>query len=60
MLQQLKKEYKCCRKFTVSFYVKGNANATYTLEVKDNTNGRNNSQNFNVTTSWNRISLLCC
>ena len=56
-VQGLKKNTSEAEPFTVSFYVKGNANATYTLEVKDNTNGRNNSQNFNVTTSWNRISL---
>jgi len=56
-VQQLKKNTSDAEKFTISFYVKGNANATYTLEVKDQTNGRNNSQNFNVTTSWNRVSL---
>jgi len=56
-VQQLKKNTSDAEQFTISFYVKGNANATYTLEVKDNTNGRNNSQNFNVTTSWNRVSL---
>jgi hypothetical protein len=45
------------KKVTISFYVKGNANATYQLEFKDGDNDRINSQTFNVTTSWNRIVL---
>jgi hypothetical protein len=41
----------------VSFYVKGNASATYTCEFRDVENTRYISQEFSVTTSWNRISL---
>ena len=56
-LQQLKKGTSDAEKVTVSFYVKGNANATYTLELRDNDNSRSNSQEFSVTTSWNRVSM---
>jgi hypothetical protein len=56
-LQQLKKGTSDAEKITVSFYVKGNANATYTLELRDNDNSRSNSQEFSVTTSWNRVSM---
>jgi len=56
-LQQLKKGTSDAEKVTVSFYVKGNANATYAFELYDAVGGRHASQLFNVTTSWNRISL---
>ena len=56
-LQQLKKGTSSAEKFTVSFYVKGNASATYMLELYDGDNSRNNTQQFAVTSSWNRISL---
>jgi len=56
-LQQLKKGTSEAEAVTVSFYVKGNANATYALELYDAVGGRHASQLFNVTTSWNRISL---
>jgi len=56
-LQQLKKGTSDAEKVTVSFYVKGNANATYTAELRDHDNTRFNSQEFSVTTSWNRITL---
>ena len=56
-LQQLKKGTSSAEKFTVSFYVKGNANATYMLELFDGDNSRHNTQQFAVTSSWNRISL---
>ena len=56
-LQQLKKGTSDAEKVTVSFYVKGNANATYTLELQDNDNSRHIAQTFNVTTDWNRIEL---
>jgi hypothetical protein len=42
---------------TVSFWVKGNASATYTCGLWDNDNSRQNNQTFAVTTSWNRIEL---
>ena len=54
-LQQLKKGTSDAEKVTVSFYVKGNANATYTVELEDNDNARFASQEFSVTTSWTRV-----
>jgi len=56
-LQQLKKGTSDAEKVTVSFYVKGNASATYVLELYDNDNTRQISQSFSVTTSWSRVSL---
>ena len=56
-LQHLKKGTSGAKSLTLSFYVKGNASATYTAELKDNDNDRHNTQTFDVTTSWNRISL---
>ena len=55
-LQQLKKGTSDAEKVTVSFYVKGNANATYTLELQDNDNSRHIAQTFNVTTGWTRVT----
>jgi len=54
-VQQLKKGTSDAEKVTVSFFVKGNANATYLVELEDADNGRLNSQTFNVTTSWTRV-----
>jgi len=56
-LQQLKKGTGDAVPITVSFWVKGNASATYTCELRDADNSRFNSQAFSVTTSWNRIEL---
>ena len=56
-LQQLKKGTSSAESVTVSFYVKGNANATYVLELYDNDNSRSYSQLVPVTSSWNRVSL---
>ncbi len=56
-LQQLKKGTSSAESVTISFYVKGNAAATYTIELYDFDNTRTFSQRFNVTTSWNRVSL---
>ena len=55
-VQLLKKGTSSAEPITVSFYVKGNANATYTVELADADNGRLNSQGFSVTTSWTRVS----
>ena len=55
-LQQLKKGTSDAEKVTVSFYVKGNASATYTVELEDNDNSRFNSQEFSVTTSWTKVT----
>ena len=56
-LQQLKKGTSSAESMTLSFYVKGNAAATYTAEFYDADNTRQNGQTFNVTTSWNRVTL---
>jgi hypothetical protein len=56
-LQQLKKGTSSAESMTLSFYVKGNAAATYTAEFYDADNSRHNGQTFNVTTSWNRVTL---
>ena len=56
-LQQLQKGTATAKQVTVSFYVKGNANATYTCELQDVDNTRSISQAFAVTTAWNRIEL---
>jgi len=55
-LQQMKKGTSSAEAVTVSFYVKGNASATHTLELRDNDNSRFNSQEFPVTTDWVRIT----
>ena len=56
-VQHLKKGTSSAEKVTVSFYVKGNASATYLCELQDNDNARTNGQTFAVTTDWNRIVL---
>ena len=56
-LQQIYKGVSGAKQLTVSFYVKGNASATYTCELFDRDNGRIASQEFAVTTDWNRIEL---
>jgi len=55
-VQQMKKGTSSAEVVTVSFYVKGNAAATHTLELRDNDNSRFNSQEFPVTTDWVRIT----
>jgi len=55
-LQQIKKGTSDAEKVTVSFYVKGNANATYGVELEDGDNNRYNSQAFSVTTDWTRVT----
>jgi len=56
-VQGIRKGFSDARPVTVSFYVKGNAAAEYTLELRDRDNDRVNSQIFNVTTSWERVEL---
>ena len=57
-LQRLKKGTSDAEKISVSFWVKGNASATYTCELEDADNTRNSCQQFSVTTSWNRVELI--
>ena len=56
-LQHLEKGTATAKQITVSFYVKGNANATYTCELYDRDNTRTINQAFAVTTAWNRVEL---
>jgi len=56
-VQQLAKGTPGAKKFTVSFYVKGNGNATYMCEFFDRTNTRLIHQQFSVTSSWSRVIL---
>ena len=56
-LQQFKKGTSDAEKMTLSFYVKGNGNATYICELYDNDNGRQISKTFSVTSSWTRVVL---
>lgn len=44
--------------FVLSFYVKGNAAATYTIGAYQVDANRWMAQTFSVTSSWNRVSLL--
>ena len=55
-VQQMSKGTSSAEVVTVSFYVKGNAAAVHTLELRDNDNSRFNSQEFPVTTDWVRIT----
>ena len=56
-VQRIQKGYSTAKPITLSFYVKGNASATYTAEFKDTDNSRINGQTFSVTTSWTRVEL---
>tara|TARA_R100001086_G_scaffold3040_3_gene2095 strand:+ start:867 stop:1916 length:1050 start_codon:yes stop_codon:yes gene_type:complete len=56
-LQQFKKGTSDAEKMTLSFYVKGNGNATYVMELYDNDNARQISKTFSVTSSWTRVVL---
>lgn len=56
-LQQLAKGTASAKSLTLSFYVKGDAAATYVAQIKDVDNTRVNTQNFSVTTSWTRVEL---
>ena len=55
-LQAFAKGTSSAKPFTVSFYVKGNASATYTVELNDTDNTRYNSQEFSVTTDWTKVT----
>ena len=57
-LQRFAKGTSDAKQFAVSFYVKGNAAATYVAELYDHDNSRQVSRTFAVTSSWNRISII--
>ena len=56
-LQSIAKGTSDAQSLTLSFYVKGNAAATYVAGFYDIDNNRQVSKQFAVTTSWNRITL---
>ena len=56
-LQAFAKGTADAKPFAVSFYVKGNASATYMLELKDTDNTRLIHRQFSVTTDWTRIEV---
>ena len=56
-LQAFAKGTSDAKPFAVSFYVKGNASATYVCELEDTDNSRTVSKTFNVTTDWTRVEL---
>ncbi len=56
-LQRICKGTSDAKELTFSFYVKGNAAATYTVELFDASNSRQISKTFSVTTAWTRVSL---
>ena len=56
-LQAFAKGTSDAKPFAVSFYVKGNASATYVCELFDQDNSRQCSKTFNVTTDWTRVEL---
>ena len=56
-IQKMQKGFSNAKATTLSFYVKGNASATYVVELYDTDNSRHISKTFSVTTSWNRVSL---
>ena len=55
-LQAFAKGTSDAKPFAVSFYVKGNASATYAVELFDS-NSRQASKLFNVTTDWTRVEV---
>jgi len=56
-LQMFAKGTSDAKPFAVSFYVKGNATATYLCEIRDRDNSRSAGKTFNVTTDWTRVEL---
>ena len=56
-VQRFSKGTSSAKPFAVSFYVKGNASATYACELLDQDNTRQITKLFNVTTDWTRVEL---
>ena len=56
-VQRFAKGTSDAKEFTVSFYVKGNASATYVVALYDNDNNRYVAKTFSVTTDWTRIEI---
>jgi len=56
-LQRFAKGTSDAKPFAVSFYVKGNASATYVAELYDEDNNRVVGKSFTVGTDWARVEL---
>jgi len=56
-LQGFAKGTSDAKPFALSFYVKGNASATYCAELFDKDNSRHVAKTFSVTTDWTRVEL---
>ena len=56
-LQRFAKGTTGAKEFTLSFYCKANAAATYVVELVDNDNSRSVSKTFSVTTDWTRVII---
>jgi len=56
-LQTIAKGTSSAKPLALSFYVKGNASATYVVELYDSDNNRNLSKSFSVTTDWQRVEI---
>ena len=56
-LQTFAKGTSDAKPFAVSFYVKGNASATYVCELFDGDNTRHVCSTFSVTTDWTRVEI---
>ena len=56
-LQHFAKGTSSAKPYAVSFYVKGNASATYVCELFDNSNSRHVCKTFSVTTDFTRVEL---
>jgi hypothetical protein len=54
--QRMRKGHSDAKSVTLSFYVKGTAK-TYMIEMQDADNTRHNTQQFSVTSDWNRVVL---
>jgi hypothetical protein len=58
-LQRIKKGTSDAEQVTVSFYVKANAAATYSVELFQNSaNNRHIAKDFSVTTAWTKVELV--
>jgi len=56
-VQHFCKGTSSAKPYALSFYVKGNASATYVAELFDADNSRHVCKTFNVTTAWTRVEL---
>lgn len=56
-LQRFAKGTTGAKEFTLSFYCKANAAATYVVELNDNNNTRSVSKTFSVTSDWTRVII---